>query len=401
MFFRKSKSSAAEPSSRPPRRILKPLLLTSVVVIVVGSLIAFRGNGAKKEDPAKGAPPVMEFAPADVAVVELRQLVRTLPISGSLSPVTQSTVRAKVPGEIRRVHVREGEKVAQGQLLAEIDTADLQARLDAQAAILEEAKARLSIAVKNRDNAQQLLKQGFISQNSFDTTQSGYEAAAAGVKSAEAQLRLARNATQDAIVRAPIGGIVAKKMINAGEKVNVDSPLFALVDLARMEIEAPAPASEIPGIRIGQAATFRVDGFGDREFSGKLERINPTTEPGSRSITIYLSVVNPEGVLRGGMFAKGNVILEKGEPSPTIPATALREEAGQAFVFTLENGKIGRRAVTLGLREELAGLVEVRSGLEKGVTVVSSRAMGLKVGSAAVLKAPAPEAPAAPAAKAS
>lgn len=394
MFFRKSKSSAVESSSRPPRRNLKPLLLVSVVVIVVGSLIAFRESGAKKEDPAKkNANPVMEFAPADVAVVELRELVRTLPISGSLSPVTQSTVRAKVPGEIRRVLVREGEKVAPGQLLAEIDTVDLQARLDAQAAALDEVRARHSIAVKNRDNAQQLLKQGFISQNAFDTTQSGYEAAAASVKSAEAQLRLARNATQDAIVRAPIGGIVAKKMINAGEKVNVDSPLFALVDLAKMEIEAPAPASEIPGISIGQAATFRVDGFGNRAFDGRLERINPTTEPGSRSITIYLSVVNPDGILRGGMFAKGSVILDKSEPSPTIPATAVREEAGQTFVFTLEQGKIGRRAVKLGRREELAGLVEVVSGLEKGVTVVSTRAMGLKAGTPAVLKESPPPAP--------
>ena len=394
MFFRKSKSSAVESSSQPPRRVLKPLLLASVVVIVAGSLFAFRESGAKKEDPAKGKVTVMEFAPADVAVVELRELVRTLPISGSLSPVTQSTVRAKVPGEIRRVLVREGEKVAQGQLLAEIDTVDLQARLDAQAASLDEAKARLSIAVKNRDNSQQLLKQGFISQNAFDTTQSGFEAAAAAVKSADAQLRLARNATQDAIVRAPIGGIVARKMINAGERVGVDSALFAIVDLAKMEIEAPAPASEIPGIRIGQAAKFRVDGFGERTFDGRLERINPTTEPGSRSITIYLSVVNPDGILRGGMFAKGDVILDRSAPSPTIPATAVREEAGQAFVFTLEQGKIARRAVKLGMREELAGFVEVTSGLEKGMTVVSSRAMGLKPGSPAVLKEPA-----APAAK--
>ena len=101
---------------------------------------------ARKEEPVKKAAPVLEFTPADMAMVEMRELSRTLPISGSLSPVIQSTVRAKVPGEIRRVHVREGERVAQGQLLVEIDTVDLQARLDAQVAALEEAKARLSIA---------------------------------------------------------------------------------------------------------------------------------------------------------------------------------------------------------------------------------------------------------------
>jgi RND family efflux transporter MFP subunit len=347
-------------------------------------------NSAKKESPAKATAPVLEFTPADIAVVELRALARTLPISGSLSPVTQSTVRSKVPGEIRRVAVREGERVAQGQLLAEIDTVDLQARLDAQVAALEESKARLTIAVKNRDNAQALLKQGFISQNAFDTTQSGFEAAAAAVKSAEAQVRLARNATQDAIVRAPIGGIVSKKMINAGEKVGVDSPLVTIVDLARMEIEVLAPAAEIPRIRIGQPATFRVDGFGDRDFAGRLERINPTTEAGSRAITVYLSVANQEGVLKGGMFAKGSLVLDRSEPAPTIPASAVREEAGQTFVFTVEQGKVGRRSVKLGLRDEQSGLVEIVSGLEKGVQVVGASTIGLKAGLDAKVKDSAP-----------
>jgi RND family efflux transporter MFP subunit len=232
----------------------------------------------------------------------------------------------------------------------------------------------------------QLHKQGFISQNAFDTTQSAYEAAAASAKSAEAQVRLARNATQDAVVRAPIAGVVAKKMVNAGEKVGIDGALVTIVDLARMEIEAPAPAAEIPAIRVGESATFRVDGFGDRAFTGRLERINPTTEPGSRSITLYLSVDNRDGVLRGGMFAKGSLVLDKSAPAPVIPATAVREEAGQTFVFTVEQGKVGRRAVQLGLREEQSGLVEVRSGLEKGVAVVSARTIGLKAGAPAVVK---------------
>ena len=385
MLFRKKQSPDVSAGARLPRRMTKPAIAIALV-LVMGSLIVFRVSSAKKDEPAKLAAPVLEFTQADVAVVELRALARTIPISGSLSPVTQSTVRSKVPGEVRKVLVREGERVAQGQLLAEIDTADLQARLDAQVAALEESKAKLSIAAKNRDNGMKLHTQGFISQNALDTTQSAFEAAAAAAKSADAQVRLARNALNDAVVRAPIDGIVAKKMANPGERVAVDGALFAIVDLARMEVEAPVPAAEIPGIRVGQAASLRVDGFGNREFAGRLERINPTTEQSSRAITVYLSVSNRDGALRGGMFAKGSLVLDQGEPAPAIPATAVREEAGQTFVFTIEQGRIGRRAVTLGLREEVAGMVHVRSGLEKGVTVVSSRATGLKAGAPAILK---------------
>lgn len=362
--------------------------------LVIGSLVAWRVSSAKKEDK-KPVEVTLEFAPADITVVEQKSLTRTLPFSGSLSPLLQSTVKSKVSGEVQKVLVREGETVKQGQVLALIDTADLNARLDAQVAALEEAKARWSIADKNRDSNLKLLKQNFISQNAFDTTHSTLEASAASVRSAEAQVRLARNAKQDAVIRAPIGGILAKRMVNGGEKVGPDSPMFTVVDLAKMEIEAPAAASEIPSVKVGQIASFKVDGFNDRVFEGRIERINPITEQGSRSITLYLSVANRDGVLKGGMFAKGALVLDKVQAAAVVPIAAVRDDAGQSYVFTLEGGKVARRNVALGMSEAQAGLVEVKSGLEQGVQVVAARMVGLKAGASAVLKAPA-AAPAAP-----
>jgi len=370
--------------------------------LIIGSLVAWRASSATKEEKKPEAELPLEFSTADLATVQNKELSKTLPFSGSLSPVVQSTVKSKVSGEVRQVKVREGERVSQGQVLAEIDTADLQARLDAQTAALEESRARWSIADKNRDTNLKLLKQNFISQNAFDTTHSTLEASAASVKSAEAQVRLAHNAMQDAVIRAPINGILARKMVNPGEKVGPDSPMFTIVDLANMEIEAPAAASEIPSVKVGQIATFKVDGFGERVFEGRVERINPITEQGSRSITLYLSVANRDGALKGGMFAKGTLVLNKSEPSNVVPFAAVREDGGQSYVFTLESGKVARRAVTLGMREEQIGLVEVKSGLEKGTQVISARMVGLKPGAAAIIKAPSatPAVSPAPAAKA-
>ena len=366
------------------RRFVKPTLIVAGIAIVVGSLVGYRLTQAKKDEPKSNAKVVLEFTPADVAMVEMRELQRTLSLSGSLSPLLQSTVRAKVPGEVQKVLVREGDRVAEGQVIATIDTADLRARVDAQVAALEESKAKATIARKNRENNQALLRQNFISQNAFDTTQSVYEGAEASVKSAEAQVRIVEKAMQDAVVRAPIGGLVSRRTVNVGEKIGVDSPMFTIVDLARMEIEAPAPASEIPSVKVGQVAQFRVDGFGDRVFEGRIERINPAADPGSRSITLYVSIPNRDGALKGGMFAKGNLILDKAPPAAVIPAGAVREEAGQAYVFTIENGKLVRRAVTTGMREE--GLIEVRSGLEQGIPVVRARITDLKPGAPAILK---------------
>jgi membrane fusion protein, multidrug efflux system len=394
MLFKRSPTSTSRPrpaagSASSRAGWVKVTVAGLSAALVIGSLVAWRATSAKKEEKKPGTDITLEFAPADLTTVENRELARTLPFSGSLSPVIQSTVKSKVSGEVRQILAREGERVSQGQVLAQIDTADLQARFDAQVAALEETKAKWSIADKNRESNLKLLKQNFISQNAFDTTNSTLDASAASVRSAEAQVRLARNAMQDAVIRAPINGILARKMVNAGEKVGPDSPMFTVVDLAKMEIEAPAPASEVPGVRVGQIATFKVDGFGERMFEGKVERINPITEQGSRSITLYLSVANRDGVLKGGMFAKGLLVLAKSPSTAVVPFTAVRDETGQAYVFTLESGKVTKRSVTLGLREEQAGLVEVKSGLESGIQVVSARMVGLKAGASAVVKAPA------------
>jgi RND family efflux transporter MFP subunit len=368
----------------------KPVLAGVVVIVIAGSIFGWRASQAGKDEPKKADPSkvVMEFTQSDVATVEMRSLTNSIQFAGSLSPVTQTTVKSRVPGDVMRVTVREGQAVTQGQLLAQIDIADLQAKLDAQAAALAESKAKLDIALKNRENNQALLRQKFISQNAYDTTASIYEAAEANMRSAEAQLRLAQRAIEDAAVRAPFNGIVAKKIVNPGEKVGVDSPLFALVDLGTMEIEAPAPASEVPSVRVGQPVTFKVDGFSDRTFEGRVERINPVAEAGSRSITLYISVANRDGLLRGGMFAKGQIVLEKSAPAAVIPASAVRDEAGQSYVYTIEDGKIGKRAVKVGASEPAAGLVEVKSGLETGLQVVSARVTGLKPGAPATLKPP-------------
>ena len=303
----------------------KPLIASFVAAAIVASLVGYRATQAKP-DAKKEGPVTLEFTPADVAVVEVKSLTRSIPFSGSLAPVVQTTVKSKVPGEVTRVLVREGEAVKDGQLLAQIDVTDLQSRLDAQVAALEEARARLMIAEKNRMNNQQLLRQKFISQNAYDTAESTFEASAASVRSQEAQLRIARKALDDAAVRAPFAGIVASRTVHPGEKVGVDHAMFTLVDLGRMEIEAPAPAFEVPAVRPGQDATFRVEGF-ERAFEGKVERINPTTEANSRSITLYISVANRDGALKGGMFAKGQIVLDKTEAATVIPATAVREEA--------------------------------------------------------------------------
>ncbi|CDG81517.1 efflux RND transporter periplasmic adaptor subunit [Janthinobacterium agaricidamnosum] len=331
---------------------------------------------------------IHELARSDVAAIGARSLTVNLPLSGSLTPLTQATIKSKVSGEVHETTLQEGMQVSAGQVLARLDTADLKARLMQQQAALDEAQARLSLANKNEVNNLALLKQKYISQTAYDTTQNNVELARANVKSAAATLEIARIALADTVIRAPIAGIVSKRHVQAGEKLAPDMPVYTIVNLARMTLEAQVPASEIPRIKVGQQVTFKVDGFQERDFAGAVVRINPTTESGSRAMLVYISVDNRDGALRGGMFAKGNITTERSAVMPLVPLAALRNEQGRQVVYKIEHDKVVSQPVRLGLRNDDEGYAEVTEGLEQGASVIVARLDGVKPGHRVKLPAP-------------
>jgi len=367
----------------------------AVVLLVVGAIggtVAMRVIKKVNETPGgKGGPPVvLEFSPGDLTRVEAQPLSRWLPVSGAVQPVRQATVKAKVSGDVRQITVREGETVRVGQLLARIDTADLEAKLLERTGALESARAQLAMAAKTQATNQALLKQNFISQNAYDNSESSSGVFQGSVKSAEAQVQLARNALRDAVATSPLAGQVAKRHVQPGEKVGFDSPLVTIVDLTEMELQAAVPASDVPELAIGKAVELTIDGFGERRFSGRVERINPSAEPGTRAILVYVGIPNADGALRGGMFATGRVALAASAPVATLPATAVRTDAGQTFVWTVEGGKLVRRGIVTGRRDDAAGRIEVKTALAPGVPVLAARFDNLKDGAPAIVKAPAP-----------
>jgi len=394
--------STANPLQPPARSRRRTTLCIAAICLTLAAgtaAVATLGSGNKnaaatKPDAAASAP--LEFAEGDIYRVKAQALARTIQVSGTLMPLTQAMVKSTVSGAVHRVLVREGEAVRQGAVVAEIDTTDASARLEAAQADQAERRARLAIAERNRDTNQTLLQQQFISQNAFDQLNSTQQANEAAVRWADAQVKLASKAIDDALVRAPISGTVAKRFVNGGERVSPEAPIVSLVDLSRMELEATVPASEVAAVVAGQAVQFTVDGFDTRAFIGRVERINPVAEAGSRAIKVFVTVPNPDGALRGGMFAQGAVTLAKTGEVPAIPLAAVFEEAGQSYVFTVEDGKLVKRAVALGQRDEATGMVALSSGVAEGVPVVRIRMNGLKAGAPAVLRS-APPKPAPPA----
>src|SRR5262245_44930498 len=369
-------------------RTVKIFLVVAVVAIAAAGFGYARSKRADNA-PAPKAAPVAEFLQEDLVIVSPGALERSLPLTGSLMPFTEATVKAKVAGELVSVPVREGESVKQGQLLAKIDLTEVQARVAAREADMQAAKAQLVWAEKNRSQQKALLEKSFISQSAFDNIQSNYDVAAAKLKAAEADLVVARKSLGDAVLVAPFGGIVAQRHAQPGERVALDAKVVSIVDLSRLELEASVPPAAIGQVKVGQAMEFRVEGFGERAFAGRIERINPAATAGSRSISVYAVIDNREGLLRGGMFAQGALTLARVENTLSVPATAVREDVGQTYVYAIENGYVKRKNVKVGAADA-GGLVQVLEGLAAGVRVVGVNLGSLREGLTARLAGPEP-----------
>lgn len=364
-----------------------------VALAAVGALAAAGYAGVKRKPTAtaQSARAVIEFTQQDLYIVDPQAMERTLPLTGSLAPFAEATVKAKVAGELVAVTVREGEAVKRQQVLARIDQTEVQARVAARRADLGAARAQLDWAAKNRASQKALLEKGFIAPTAFDNVQSNYDVALARLRAAEAELVLAQKSLGDSVLLAPFAGIVSLRHAQAGERVALDGRVVTVVDLSRLQLEAAVPATEIGKLRVGQPVAFRVDGFGEQHFAGRIDRINPATVAGSRSIYVYAVIDNPQSVLRAGLFAQGAVSLERIEGALVVPASAVREEIGRNIVYALVDGKVQRRAVKVGPADAI-DRVQVLEGLAPGDRIVRANLGTLREGTAARLAGPQPEA---------
>ncbi|MEW5890227.1 MAG: efflux RND transporter periplasmic adaptor subunit [Pseudomonadota bacterium] len=353
----------------------------ALFVLAAGALALTR---SRPEQPARKAQPVLEFDASDLTEVQSRPLARTLPMTGTLRPYAEAAVKAKVAGEIKELTVREGDAVRAGQVIGRIDPTEASAQLAEKKADLEAARAQLDVATRNLATQRALLERNFISQTAFDSTRGNYQVAVARLKAAEAAVAVAAKVLRDTALVAPIDGVVAARNAQRGERVAVDARVVTLVDVRRLELSAPLPAAEIAAVQVGQDIEFRVDGFDGRVFTGRVERINPAAAAGSRSIEVYGVIDNPDHLLRGGLFAEGRLIVGRSDQALVVPAGAVREERGERFVYVLDQGRLARRAVTLGLRD--ADQVQVLSGLRAGERVVRHNLGTLNEGAQAQIR---------------
>ena len=358
-----------------------------VVLLLVAGFVA-RTLHARSQAQAEAAAPAkpaqaMELNASDIVFARVQPFNRTLQISGSLKAVDSAVVRAKVAAELKTLTVREGDTVTAGQTIGQLDTLEVDLRVQQADQNAASAKAQWDIAQRALNNNRALVAQGFISATGLETSISNEAAARATYEAALAAVNLARKARTDARLVSPISGLVSQRLVQPGERVAVDARLVEIVDLSRIELEAAVAPEDIGQVAVGQTARLAAEGL-DGPVTAQVVRINPSTQAGTRAVLVYLRL-DPRPNLRQGLFLTGAIDLST-TSALTVPLSAVRVDQAQPYVLAVVGDRVERRKVTLGQRGELPidgrieSVVELSSGVSDGTVLLRGSAGALRDG---------------------
>ena len=373
------------------KKLLKWLILLALIgALAAGILRALKAREAKQQAAQEAAQamqqePTFELSARDVLTLARVKVSHQLALSGSIKAARTATLKADVAGSIVQWQVRAGDSVSAGQLLGRIEAHDLKARLAQTQQQTAALQATVAIQERQVQDSKRLAERGFISPSALQAAQDGLVAARANLAASEANVRLAQKALSDSEVRAPFAGQVAQSLVEAGDRVGVNTPMVQIVDLKALEWEAQVSAEQLREVQVGQSAQLRVPGIKET-LAARVVRINPSLSAASRNATIYLSVQG-QAQLRDGDFAQG-LLLTRTEDVLAVPTSAVRHDKPEPYVQVIRDGKIVHAKVVEG-RVGVVGEQAYVSidGLEAGVQVLRVTAGAMAQGTQVALTA--------------
>lgn len=396
------------------------------------SLALLTGCGAKKDDAAADAE-----APTPVQVEAVRKgpIDHIITADGILYPVNQANVTAKISAPVKRVLVNRGDHVKAGQVLLELETADLAATANESKSLYEQSQAALqtvtgATVIEDRNKAQSdlqaaketldaaqkvydsrvaLLKEGAIAQRQVDDqkvvlaqAQSTYNTAKQHletltqvgqreqVNAAQAQVNAAKAHYENSEVQvgygkvmSPISGVVSDRPVYPGEMPQNGAPLVSIVDISSVVARANIPVKEASAIQVGRTATITGP---EGDIAGKVTVVSPAVDPNTTTVEVWVQAPNPGEKLKPGATVRVSIKAETLQDATLVSSTALlnSDEGGQMVIVVTPDNVAHQHKVSVGVRQGIN--VQIISGVNEGDKVVTSGGLGLDDGSKVVIK---------------
>ena len=348
----------------------------------IGLLLLLGAAGCKQDSDAsaeENAPPPVLLGPENIIAVQETTLATGPVISGSLMPAREADVRAETGGTVLQTRVEAGQQVKAGQVLGRLEDTSLRDAFLSARAASRSADVSLADARRDLERDERLFKAGAVSERQLERSRTSVTTAEAARADAHSRLVSAEEQLSKTTLRAPFSGVVSERAVSAGDVVQPGALLYTVVDPSSMQLEASVPADRLREITVGTPVEFTVSGYGNRRFQGRIDRINPVADPATRQVRIYVKIPNRDQNLVAGLFTEGRVESQR-KRALAIPLTALDPQGTSSDVLRLQNARVDRARVELGIRDLAAEMVEVVSGLQSGDTVLLGSARGLSEG---------------------
>ncbi len=355
------------------------MLLVGAILLLIAGLAAYKflpsrgsADAPKPQTPAAQDAAAPRGMPVETAAVVQGSLRDSVTVVGALAANETVVIRPEIAGRVEAIALKEGQPVASGALLVQLDAAINRAEL-AQAEANEERARRL------RDSGGKLVEQGYISATEMDRLETELKVAEAARRLAQARLAKTR-------IHAPFAGELGLRQVSVGDYVTPGQALVNLDDIGSLKVDFRVPETYLGMLSVGQIVELEVDSFPDQRFAGEVYALDPQVSAADHSVALRARVPNPDGRLRPGLFARVSLLLAERAKALLIPEQAVLPQGDGVFVYRVQEGVARLVEVTLGQRRP--GQVEVLSGLQADDIVVTAGQLKISDGAAVTVLAP-------------
>lgn len=357
------------------------MMRLALLVLALASTLAACGGGGKSDKTSKSAAADNErallIAPEDLITVQSNALASGPSITGTVQPERRADLRAEVSAVVMQVLKENGDHVKRGDVLVRLDDTAIRDSLASADEATRAAKQAFDQAQRQLERLQTLRGSGMASAQQLEDAEVRRNGAQSDLAAAKTRSAQAAQQLQRTLARAPFDGIISERKVSAGDTAQVGKELLKVIDPTSMRFEGLVSADRIGDVKLDQSVTFRVNGYGQQDFSGKVMRLNPAANATTRQVEVLVSFAAGKQPGLSGLYAEGRI--ESGSVAALmIPASALVRDGDKAWAWRVIDGKLRKQPLVIGERDPRRGDFVVKSGLTAGDRVLRSPSANLK-----------------------
>lgn len=371
----------------PAASVISMLCLTA---ILAGCGKAPEAKGDSKADPAAAkaaatepakSGPSLLVAPEDLITLASASLASGPSITGSVQPERRADLRAEIPAVVLQVLKENGDTVRRGELLVRLDDTAIRDALASAEANVRASTQALEQANRQFERIKTLRSSGMASAQAYDDAETRKNNAQSEVEAARTRAAQARQQLQRTEIRAPFDGVVSDRRVSAGDTAQIGKELLKVIDPTSLRLEGMVSADSIGDVKAGQAVSFRVNGYGEQVFAGKVRRVNPSANATTRQVELLVDFTDRNQPKLAGLYAEGQIETASAE-GITLPASALVREGDKASVWRVnaKTSTLERTAVVVGERDNRTGNLVLKQGVTAGDRVIRHPSATLRDG---------------------